>query len=63
MGATFTLSNLGVIPADGVPAYNVVWSYLVPLAIPLLLFRADLRRILREAGPTLLAAPQQRPLL
>ncbi len=55
MGFTFVLSNLGVIPADGVPAYGVVWSYLVPLAIPLLLFRADLRRILREAGPTLIA--------
>ena len=55
MGFTFVLSNLGVIPADGVPAYDVVWGYLVPLAIPLLLFRADLRRILREAGPTLLA--------
>ncbi|MBU8869880.1 MAG: DUF819 family protein [Gemmatimonadales bacterium] len=55
MGVTFVLSNLGVIPADGVPAYDIVWSYLVPLAIPLLLFRADLRRILREAGPTLLA--------
>jgi uncharacterized membrane protein len=55
MGLTFTLSNLGVIPADQVPAYDVVWGYLVPLAIPLLLFRADLRRILREAGPTLLA--------
>lgn len=55
MGATFLLSNLGVIPADKVPAYDVVWGYLVPLAIPLLLFRADLRRILREAGPTLIA--------
>jgi len=55
MGATFLLSNLGVIPADKVPAYDIVWGYLVPLAIPLLLFRADLRRILREAGPTLIA--------
>lgn len=55
MGATFALSNLGVIPADGVPAYDVVWGYLVPLAIPLLLLRADLKRILREAGPTLVA--------
>jgi uncharacterized membrane protein len=55
MGATFVLSNLRVIPSDNVPAYDVVWGYLVPLAIPLLLFRADLRRILREAGPTLLA--------
>lgn len=55
MGFTFALSNLGVIPAADVPAYDVVWGYLVPLAIPLLLLRADLRRILREAGPTLIA--------
>jgi uncharacterized membrane protein len=54
IGATFLLSNVGVIPSEA-PVYGVVWSYLVPLAIPLLLFRADLRRILREAGPTLLA--------
>ena len=37
------------------PIYDVTWTYLVPLAIPLLLLRADLRRILREAGPTLVA--------
>ncbi len=50
----FLLSNLNVIPAAA-PVYETVWSYLVPLAIPLLLLHADLRRILREAGPTLLA--------
>jgi uncharacterized membrane protein len=54
IGVTLLLSNLGVIPVRA-PAYDVVWSYLVPLAIPLLLLRADLRRILKEAGPTLLA--------
>jgi uncharacterized membrane protein len=54
IGLAFLLSNLGVIPASA-PAYDVVWSFLVPLAIPLLLFSADLKRILREAGPTLLA--------
>ena len=54
IGTTFVLSNLRVIPADS-PAYGVVWSYLVPLAIPLLLFKADLRRIIREAGPVLIA--------
>lgn len=54
IGVTFLLSNLRVIPASA-PAYDVVWSFLVPLAIPLLLFTADLKRILREAGPTLLA--------
>jgi len=50
----FTLSNLNVIPAAA-PVYDAVWSYLVPLAIPLLLFHADLRRILRESGATLIA--------
>jgi uncharacterized membrane protein len=54
IGTTFVLSNLRIIPADA-PAYGVVWSFLVPLAIPLLLFKADLRRIIREAGPTLVA--------
>ena len=54
IGTTFVLSNLGVIPSSA-PAYDVVWGYLVPLAIPLLLFKADLKRILRESGPTLLA--------
>jgi uncharacterized membrane protein len=54
IGTTMVLSNLGVIPVSA-PAYDIVWTYLVPLAIPLLLLRADLRRILTEAGPTLLA--------
>ncbi len=54
IGTTFILSNLGVIPVTA-PMYDMVWSYLVPLAIPLLLFKADLRRIVREAGPTLVA--------
>jgi uncharacterized membrane protein len=54
LGVAFVLSNLKVIPASA-PTYDVVWSFLVPLAIPLLLFSADLKRILREAGPTLLA--------
>jgi uncharacterized membrane protein len=54
IGTTFALSNLRIIPSEA-PVYGVVWSYLVPLAIPLLLFKADLRRIVREAGPTLVA--------
>ena len=54
IGTTFVLSNLRMIPSSA-PAYDVVWGYLVPLAIPLLLFKADLKRILRESGPTLLA--------
>jgi uncharacterized membrane protein len=52
--ATFILSNLSIIPTEA-PTYDIVWAYLVPIAIPLLLFKADLRRIIKEAGPTLLA--------
>ena len=33
------LSNIRVIPTDA-PAYDFVWSYVVPLAVPLLLFNA-----------------------
>lgn len=54
MLVTFLLSNLKVIP-NSAGAYELVWTYLVPLAIPLLLVNADLRRILTESGPTLLA--------
>ena len=46
------LSNLSVIPSDAL-AYDTVWRYLVTLAIPLLLFKADLKRILREVRPAL----------
>jgi uncharacterized membrane protein len=52
--AAFLLSNFSIIPTTA-PAYDIVWSYLVPIAIPLLLLKADLRRIIKEAGPTLLA--------
>lgn len=51
---TFVLSNLSIIPSDA-PAYDIVWAYMVPLAIPMLLFKADIRRIIKEAGPTLIA--------
>ncbi|KAF8683540.1 hypothetical protein HU200_044454 [Digitaria exilis] len=47
-------SSAGLVAADA-PAYRVVLDYLLPLAIPLLLFRADLRRVLRSTGALLLA--------
>lgn len=52
--AAIVLANLRIIPTSA-PAYDVVWDYLVPIAIPLLLFQADLKRIVRESGPTLVA--------
>lgn len=48
------LSNLGIVPVDA-PAYDVVWGWVVPLAIPLLLFKADIVKIFRQTGPTLIA--------
>ena len=48
------LANLRIIPTSA-PAYDVVWDYLVPVAIPLLLMQADIKRIFRESGPTLVA--------
>ena len=54
MTVAIVLANLKVIPTSA-PVYDVVWDYLVPIAIPLLLFQADLKRIVRESGPTLIA--------
>jgi uncharacterized membrane protein len=54
IAAAIVLANLRIIPTSA-PAYDAVWNTLVPIAIPLLLFEADLRRIVREAGPTLIA--------
>lgn len=48
------LANLRIIPTV-TPVYGVVWDYMVPVAIALLLLKADLKRIIREAGPMLIA--------
>lgn len=42
------LSNLNVLPKTA-PAYETIWTYLVPVAIPLLLLKADIRQIFRES--------------
>jgi len=42
-------ANTSLVPPES-PVYDAVWSYLVPLAVPLLLFGADVRRIWRESG-------------
>lgn len=48
------MSNLGLIPSES-HVYGVVNSYILPLAVPLLLFAADLRRVLRDTGRLLVA--------
>ncbi len=47
--AAMALSNFNIIPLQA-PSYDFVGGTLVPLAIPLLLFKADLRKIFRESG-------------
>jgi len=54
LGGAMILSNTGIIPKSA-PAYNVVWNYMVPMAIPMLLFKANLRRIIPETKGMLVA--------
>lgn len=46
-------SNFGLIPTDA-PVYDAVWGYIVPLAIPLLLFQLDLHALFKESGRLLI---------
>lgn len=43
------LSNLKFIPYES-EVYDNVWSYVVPLAIPMLLFKCDIKKIWKESG-------------
>ena len=42
------LSNLNIIPIES-PVYDQVWDYVIPLAIPLLLFRSNIFKIWNES--------------
>ncbi len=48
------LSNVRVIPRAS-PTYETALEYLIPVSIPLLLFDANLRRIVKDTGRMLLA--------
>lgn len=47
------LANLQIIPVES-PVYDAVWSYVVPLSIPLLLFQSNIVKIWKESGRLLL---------
>ncbi len=47
------LSNLSIIPTES-GVYDAVWNYIVPLAIPLLLFQANIREIWKKSGRILI---------
>lgn len=48
-----TASNLKIIPIDA-PTYDIVWGYIVPLAIPLLLFKTNIQALIQESWKLLL---------
>ena len=47
------LSNFSIIPFDA-PLYGIIFAILLPLAVPLLLLKANMARMLRESGKVLL---------
>ena len=53
LGGMF-LSNADIIPLEA-PCYEYIWGYITPMAIPLLLFDADIKRIWKESGRTIVA--------
>lgn len=52
--AGMALANCGYLPPHP-PEVDVVFKFILPLAIPMLLLSANIFRILRETGPLLLA--------
>jgi uncharacterized membrane protein len=49
LSAMMILANFKIIPTDA-PTYDNVWSYVVPLAIPLLLYNANVKKIWKDSG-------------
>ena len=47
------LSNTGIIPTESA-IYDSVWSIIVPLAIPLLLFHVNIKKLFKESGRLLM---------
>ncbi len=47
------LSNTGVIPTES-PVYDAIWGFIIPLAIPLLLFHVNFKKIWHESGRLLI---------
>lgn len=43
------MSNLRILPTEAT-TYDIVWDYVVPLVIPLLLMKMNIRKIIKETG-------------
>ena len=46
-------SNIGIMSSSSPRTYSAVYSILLPVAVPMLLFTADMRRVVRQTGPVL----------
>ncbi|HOV46399.1 MAG TPA: DUF819 family protein [Exilispira sp.] len=42
-------TNLKIVPTES-PVWDAVWDYILPLGVTLLLFQADIKRIIKESG-------------
>ena len=54
MALALTAANIGLLPFSS-PLYPTINQFLVPLAVPMLLFDSDLRRVWRDTGSLLVA--------
>uniref|UniRef100_A0A6U6CH16 DUF819 domain-containing protein n=1 Tax=Odontella aurita TaxID=265563 RepID=A0A6U6CH16_9STRA len=54
MALALIVANFGLVPFSS-PIYSMINQHLVPLAVPLLLFDSDLRRVISDTGSLLLA--------
>ena len=54
MGLAMLLSNIGIMPTSS-EVYDVTWEVFLLLAMPMLLYHANLRIVIRNSGPLLLA--------
>ena len=48
------LTNFKIIPASAVWFDDIIWGYVVPMAIPILLLQCDIRKIGKESGRLLI---------
>ncbi|KAF1680161.1 DUF819 family protein [Bacillus sp. SKDU12] len=48
LAGAMVFTNIGVLPVES-PVYDTVWAYVVPLAIPLLLFQINVRQIFKAS--------------
>jgi uncharacterized membrane protein len=54
MFSMMVLANFKIVPVSA-PSYDFVYKWIVPMAIPMFLFKANIVSILKETGKTLIA--------